>query len=211
MNTIKAIIDYTDYPAAELGDIGLIAHASMTEHAATFTAPTVTMATFLTQVTTYNTANLARASKASADILDFNEARALLEDSLKKLGAYVNSLANGDAIIVGKSGLPSYVVERTPDANPPEAPEDLRLKHATLSGSVIARYKPDRRPSTNEVQINTVNADSAADWRQYGMFQGGTAEITGLTPGTLVWVRVRTVGLKGVMGAWSDPAQIRVL
>ena len=28
--------------------------------------------------------------------------------------------------------------------------------------------------------------------------------------GTLVWVRVRTVGLKGVMGAWSDPGQIRV-
>ena len=35
--------------------------------------------------------------------------------------------------------------------------------------------------------------------------------LTGLTPGLLLWVRVRTVGLKGVMGAWSDPAQIRVL
>jgi hypothetical protein len=28
-------------------------------------------------------------------------------------------------------------------------------------------------------------------------------------PGGLLSVRVRTVGLKGVMGAWSDPAQIR--
>jgi hypothetical protein len=27
----------------------------------------------------------------------------------------------------------------------------------------------------------------------------------------VVWVRVRTVGLRGVMGAWSDPAQLRVL
>jgi hypothetical protein len=50
---------------------------------------------------------------------------------------------------------------------------------ATLSGSIIARYKPDRRQSTNEVQINTVNPDSASDWRQFGLFQGSTAEITG--------------------------------
>jgi hypothetical protein len=26
-----------------------------------------------------------------------------------------------------------------------------------------------------------------------------------------VWIRVRTCGLQGVMGAWSDPAQIRVV
>lgn len=31
------------------------------------------------------------------------------------------------------------------------------------------------------------------------------------TPGSILWVRVRTVGLGGVMGGWSDPAQIRVL
>jgi len=29
--------------------------------------------------------------------------------------------------------------------------------------------------------------------------------------GTVESASVRTVGLKGVMGAWSDPAQIRVL
>ena len=50
-----------------------------------------------------------------------------------------------------------------------------------------------------------------ADWHVKGMFQGGRAELSGFTPGGGVWVRVRTVGLKGVMAAWSDPAQIRVL
>jgi hypothetical protein len=30
-------------------------------------------------------------------------------------------------------------------------------------------------------------------------------------PGTVIWVRVRTVGLKGVMGTWSDPAKIMVV
>jgi hypothetical protein len=35
--------------------------------------------------------------------------------------------------------------------------------------------------------------------------------MSGFTPGVVVWVRVRTVDLRGVMGAWSDPAQLRVL
>jgi hypothetical protein len=31
------------------------------------------------------------------------------------------------------------------------------------------------------------------------------------TPGTIIWVRARTCGLKGVMGAWSDPAKLMVV
>jgi len=211
MNPTKAIIDFTDYLAAELGPIAQIVHTDMTTNAATFTAPTVSLVTFLAQIDAYNAAYLARASNATADVLAFNTAREVLEESLHRLGTYVNSVADGDVTIVEKSGFPSYEVDNAASSGPPQAPEDLRLKHGTLSGTVTARYKPDRRPSTNEVQINTVNPDSAADWRQFGLFQGGTAEITGLTPGALVWVRVRTVGLRGVMGAWSDPAQIRVL
>ncbi len=49
------------------------------------------------------------------------------------------------------------------------------------------------------------------DVLQAGLFSGGTALLTGFTPGTTVWVRVRTAGIKGVMGAWSDPAKIMVI
>jgi hypothetical protein len=38
-------------------------------------------------------------------------------------------------------------------------------------------------------------------------FAGGKATISGLTPRSTVWVRVRTVGLKGVMGAWERPRE----
>ena len=80
-----------------------------------------------------------------------------------------------------------------------------------VSGSITIRYKTDRQPSTNEIQANHGDPNVAADWGTKGIFRGGRADLTGLTPGTVVWVRVRTVGLKGVMGAWSDPGQIRVL
>jgi hypothetical protein len=35
--------------------------------------------------------------------------------------------------------------------------------------------------------------------------------VSGITPATTPWVRVRTVGLKGVTGEWSDPAKIIVV
>jgi hypothetical protein len=43
------------------------------------------------------------------------------------------------------------------------------------------------------------------------MFSGGKATVSGIAPGAMVWVRIRTAGLKGVMGAWSDPAKIMVV
>ena len=52
---------------------------------------------------------------------------------------------------------------------------------------------------------------SEADWGTAGIFQNQKAEITGLTPGAKVWFRVRTSGLRGIVGSWSDAAQIMVI
>ena len=120
-------------------------------------------------------------------------------------------MALGDAAVVEKSGFHSYSNEHEPDENPPKAPTNLRLKQGELSGSLTARYKPDRRNSSNEVQTCTGDPNIEADWHTKGIFLGSRADLEGFTPGTVVWVRVRTVGRKGVMGSWSDPAQIRVV
>ena len=211
MNNTKAIIDFSSYTAAELGPVAHTIHDKMLANVATFATPTIAMTALQTQVDAYDAKLVARASRASADVLAFNSARDDLEQSLGILGNYVNGIAVGDPVIVDKSGFPSYTTTRTPDTSPPAAPTDLRLKQGDLSGSLVARYKPDRQPSTNDVQTNTADPNSEADWHTKGIFQGGRAELSGFTPGGVVWVRVRTVGLKGVMGAWSDPAQIRVL
>jgi hypothetical protein len=211
MNTTKAIIDFSDYTAAELGPIAHAIQGNMTTNAATFTTPPLTMAAFLTQITTYDQKLVARASKATSDVLAFNEARTILESTLGSMGNYVNTVAKGDAMIVDKSGFPFYDTARPANPGPPAAPTDLRLKHGDVSGTIIARYKPDRQGSTNELQCNSGDPNHEADWSQRGIYQGGRAEITGCPPGGILWVRVRTVGLKGVMGAWSDPAQIRVI
>jgi hypothetical protein len=210
MNT-KASIDFRGYTAAEFGPLAHNIHDKMTANAATFATPPVTMAALQTLADDYDAKLIARASRATADVLAFNTARDELEQSLAVLGNYVNGVAKGDAVIVEQSGFPSYTTGHTVDTAPPAAPTDLRLRQGDLSGTIVARYKPERQPSTNEVQTCTSDPNVEGNWTTKGMFQGGRAELDGFTPGGVVWVRVRTVGLKGVMGAWSDPAQIRVL
>lgn len=211
MNNTKAIIDFSGYTAAELGPIGHSIHDKMTTNSAVFTSPSVAMATLQTQLVDYDAKLIARASNAKAAIIAFNMARATLENSLGMQGGYVNGIAQGDASLVEKSGFPSYTTARTPDLTAPAAPQNLRLVQGDMSGVIVARYKPDRQGSTNELQTCTGDPNTEADWHTKGMYQGGRAEMDGFTPGTVVWVRVRTVGLKGVMGAWSDPAQMRVV
>ncbi len=211
MNNTKAIVDFSGYTATELGPVSHVIHDEMTANAATFTTPAITMVAFLATIADYDAKLLARATGGKPEVVAFNEARTALEESLAVLGNYVNSIANGDPAIVVLSGFPSYETTRAPDTSAPAAPTDLRLRHGDESGGILARYKPSRPHSTNEVQTCTGDPNVDANWVTKGFFQGGRAELNGFTPGTVVWVRVRTVGLRGVMGLWSDPAQIRVL
>src|SRR5438132_1741121 len=207
----KASIDFSAYTGAELIPAAQNIHDKMTANAATFPGPPVAMATFQTLTDTADAALSKKASGATADVRGVNVARNDLEDALNELGNYVNIVAKGDATIVDKSGFPSYDTARTPDTSPPPAPQNLVLRQDDLSGSLVARCRPDRPRSVNEVQTNTTDPNNESGWKPTGMFSGGKAVLSGFTPGTTAWVRVRTCGLKGVMGAWSDPAKIMVV
>lgn len=206
----KAVIDFTGYTGTDLIPIAQAIHDGMTAGAATFTAPPVTMAALQPLIDNTDTALTKKASGAVADTIAFNVARNELESALTDLGNYVNIVAKGDATKVNASGFPSYETDRTIDLSPPPAPENLVLRQGDLSGSLVARYKPARQRSMNEVQTNTADPNDASGWKHAGMFSGGKATIGSLTPGSNVWIRVRTAGLKGVMGAWSDPAKLMV-
>ena len=211
MSNVKAIIDFSGYAAAALAPAAQTIHDKMTTNAATFSASPVSMAALATLISTFNTKLAAKVSRATADVIAFNVARHNLEVALGDIGNYVNTVADGSPVIVEKSGFPSYETARPADPGAPAAPGDLRLRHGDLSGEIVARYRPARQRSVNEVQKCTGDPTVEANWQHAGMFGGGKATIGSLTPGALVWIRVRTCGLKGVMGAWSDPAQIRVV
>jgi len=211
MSKVKALIQFSGYTAAELAPAAQGIHDQMAANAATFASPPVTMAALQALMDDFSTKLAAKASRATADLIAFNIARTELDGALSALGGYVNFVARGDPTIVGLSGFPSYSTARTPAPATPAAPADLRLLHGTLSGQFIARYRPDRSPSMNEVQTCTGDPNVEANWSHAGTFSGGKATVGGIAPGTTVWVRVRTCGNKGVMGAWSDPAKIVVV
>jgi hypothetical protein len=208
----KAIIDFTGYSGPDLLPTAQTIHDDTTTNAATFTTPPLTMAAFQAFIDAFLAALNKKASKATADIIAFNVARNDLETALGNLGNYVNIIADGDPSIVVQSGFPSYeTAPRTADTTPPAAPQSLVVRQGDLSGTLVARYRPDRPRSINDIQTNTGDPNTESDWKPAGMFSGGKANLAGFTPGTVIWVRVRTVGLKGVMGAWSDPAKIMVV
>ena len=211
MNKTKAIVDFSNYPAVELAPVARIIHDQMSANAATFPSPPVSMAALLILIDDFAAKLAAKASGARADTLAFQTARKALEPALGLLGGYVNFVTQGDAAIVLLSGIPSYGTARPVSSGPPAAPANLRLQHGPLSGSIIARCRADRGRSTNEAQVTSGNPSIEAGWQHAVSFSGGKATLTGLTVGSTVWVRVRTIGPNGVMGAWSDPAKITVI
>ena len=62
-----------------------------------------------------------------------------------------------------------------------------------------------------EVQTTTGDPGVEAGWAHAATFTSGSGTLSGLAPGALVWVRVRSIGPGGTSGAWCDPSQIRVL
>jgi hypothetical protein len=209
----KAIIDFGSYSAPELTPVAQTIHDQLAANAVTFPSPAPAMPALQTLITTYGQKLAARASNATSDVLAFQAARAALEGALHDLGIYVNFIAKGDAVIVGKSGFPSYTVGggATPGPSPiPAAPQDVKLRNGDLPASVIARFKPDRQNSFNVAQINPGNPNDEAGWKTASQGTGSKITISGLTPGTILWVRIATVGPGGQLGAWSDPAKIVV-
>lgn len=210
MSKTKAAIEFSAFKGAALTPVALNIHSQMSANAATFPDPPVAMPALLAIIGTFEGKIAAKASRATADIHAAKAARSALADALASLGNYVNFIAKGDAIIVSQSGFPSYTTARPP-SGVPAAPANLRLTHGPVSTSITARCRPDRARSTNEAQVCEGDPNAEANWRHGIVFSGGKAILTGLTVGSTIWVRVRTVGAKGVMGAWSDPAMITVV
>src|SRR6187455_2476902 len=108
MNRTKAIIDFSNYTAAQLSPIAQTIHDKMTENAATFASPPIIMTALQALVTDYDEKLVARASRAWAAVIALREARRTLEEALRVLGMYVNGEAKGDPVLVERSGFPMY-------------------------------------------------------------------------------------------------------
>ena len=198
------------YPAAQLLPVAVNIQTSLAASLATFTTLPVAPGVLDTKIGTYKTTLAAKNSGAYADTIAFSIARHDLENDLADDGNSVNIAAGGDAAIVALSGYPSYVTGAPTDNTPPGEPLNVVVRQGDVSGAAVARFTPQRQRSVTEAQMCTGDPNVEANWKVAGLFTGGKASFSGIVPGTVVWFRFRTVGLNGVMGAFSDPAKLMV-
>jgi hypothetical protein len=207
----KARVNFSGEADGNLSGPAHNIHTKMVANVATFASPPVAMPAFSDIIDAWDLA-LEQAQGGGIDRTTAkNNARDALEDALRKLGGYVNTIADGDLAKIELSGFPSY------DTSHPQTgggvafvPQNLRLERTPVSGGVIAKWQGDGSRAVYELQTNTSDPNVAANWSYKGSFTGGRADLSGLTPATTLWVRVRKIGTKGETGGWSDPASIMV-
>jgi hypothetical protein len=207
----KARVNFSGEPDGNLSGPSKNIHTKMDANAATFAGPPLTMAEFLAFIDAWDLA-LQKAEDRSRDhITAKNNARTDMEDALRRLGGYVNTIAQGDLATIELSGFPSYDTNHSQTGGGVAfVPQNVRLERTPVSGAVTVKWQGDGSRAVYEVQINTSDPNVAANWSYKGSFTGGRADLSGFTPGATLWVRVRKIGTKGETGGWSDPASIMV-
>ena len=206
----KARVDFTGEPDGNLSGPSHNIHTKMGANAALFANPPITMAAFLAIVQGWDIALEQSQPGGSDRITAKNNARIALEDALRKLGGYVNTIADGEQAKVDLSGFPGYDTAHPAGGPVTFIPQNLRLERSGVSGAVIAKWQGDGTRAVYEMQVNPGDPNDLSKYVYKGSFTGGRAELSGFTPGTTVWVRVRKIGTKGETGGWSDPASIMV-
>jgi hypothetical protein len=109
----------------------------------------------------------------------------LLEEGLAGIGGCVNTVAKGDLQIILSTAFPYYETNNTPDYSAPAAPTNLVLRQGDSSGEAVARFRPIRRKSMNELQTCTGDPNVETNWKTVGLFSG-KATLTAIVPGTTI-------------------------
>jgi hypothetical protein len=100
---------------------------------------------------------------------------------------------------------------RPSDAELMLAPQNLRLELGKDSGTVVAGAHNCAGGHGYETQTCTGDPGVEANWLHAASSSGSThVQLPGLTPGHLVYVRMRAIYGKKGPGAWSDIASIMV-
>lgn len=129
-----------------------------------------------------------------------NDRTSELEGALKRLGSYVNSIANGDAIIIKSAGL--SIAAPSISIGMPSAPENLQAS-AMKEHEMELSWKAVKGAKTYVVQLST--DVSSNQWDVATVSTKSWTTIKNLVSGKKYWFRVAAVGAAG-QSNWSDPA-----
>lgn len=117
---------------------------------------------------------------------------------LNNLAGYVTSVANGDPAIITSAGM--FVAnDRTPPQPMPQV-EGVSIRNTGSEDSLRVEWDVITGAYTYLVECAT---SLSGPWTQTSVVTAARTEVTGLTPGTRYYLRVRASNPAG-LGPWSD-------
>lgn len=200
----KAKLNLKDKTDSELVTYAQQHIAAMTGNV-NFTTPIPTAPVVLTATTEFSTSvgDAVAAQQAAKQMTATKDAkRFALEAILTQRSNYVDLTAAGDEAKILSSGFD--VKGGTAPIGVPTQVLNFTLTAGDAEGELDATWDAVRGAKSYEIQISA-DPITPTSWQAKPSVTKSSVNLTGLTPGARVWVRVRAVGAAGA-GAWSDPA-----
>lgn len=156
--------------------------------------------------------NVQAAAEAAAEAATTNKITAV-EAGTERIRDYAPEVWKGTAKDAAKCKLLGFDVRdgtESPDPLPNSGQiSGLKVSFGANAGELIVEADPMPRMKSMETQVNrTPNATPT--WQHECIDSSTSCLLTGLTPGSLVQIRVRAIFAGGVNGPWSDIAEHRV-
>jgi hypothetical protein len=143
--------------------------------------------------------------QAKAGLPALKEARDAAADALRAQHNAMGSALEGetqDPVALSATGYELAGTNTTP-SGPPEVIDNLKITAGDMNSALDGSFDPDAAAYVYEVQMTTVDPVNGP-WVTVANPTASVFQLTGLTSGQRVWVRVRGIGTMGP-GPWSDP------
>jgi hypothetical protein len=198
MTNYRVNLGFAEYSDSDLDEFtsGLI--ASLTGNPA-FPASPVTPAELDVLQTVFDNGLAAAAQGGTQLTAVKNAARVVLVTALRKVAAYVQSIASQDLALLLSSGFQANSTSKT--QTPLATPNIIQIDNG-MSTQLVVRLQGVDNARAYEVQVR----NGAGGWLAAGVFtQARGIVIGGLTPGNTYSVQTRGVGGSTGYSDWSDP------
>lgn len=138
--------------------------------------------------------------------------RKTLTDLLKRLALYLELMSDGDTALLATTGYElRHDSVRNNSSELLPAPNDFKVTHGQLTGSLNIQVTRIAGAGSYEIQITQGDPKIESDW-QHALSSVTSTHIliTDLKPGQIYWLRVRGIDSNGG-GVWTDPISIMVI
>jgi len=206
---IKVSLKFATLPKGELGNFGKTILAELYDQS-DFANPPVLAVDLQAGITAYENSIVAAANGGKLERAEMKECRKALLAMLKELAYFVQLKCKDSMVILLSSGFEAQSRNRTPASLAKGMIARIAQTHSTVA---LVTAKVDRGARSYEVQAAEIDDDGVLG--PYGMPVIRTSSrkipVEGLTPGKQYVFRVRSIGGKGEISAWSDPVAQRVV